>query len=89
MVLLVGAGRADRPDLEAARVETLGQHVDGGALAGCIPALEQDDDRHAVIEGRPLQVIQPALQQRLLSFHSLRFISLPRSIFSSIDTSRR
>ena len=53
-------------DLESAGIDRLGQAVDDRALARGVPALEDDDHRHAGRAGQPLALAQFPLQKREL-----------------------
>ena len=66
----------DRPDLEAARIEALGQQADACALAGGVPALEQNHHRHARVESCLLEVVQATLQtgSQLFPFLARHFL---------------
>jgi hypothetical protein len=62
--LLVLERRGDGVDLHPARVEPLDELLDGVALAGRVPPLEEDEDRDLRLEGRPLEFPEMVAQFR-------------------------
>ncbi len=54
-LLLVGARRGDGIELEAARIEPLGQRADGRSLARGVPAFEDDHGGHMPGPSRPFR----------------------------------
>ena len=63
-LLLISSRRGDGVQLEAARIESLGERRDGRSLARSVPAFENDDGGYAVVPAGLLQVVQTQLQSR-------------------------
>ena len=75
---LVGRRRGERGDVHVAGVERLDQPLDGAALAGGVPALEDDAHRRAEVAVVELTAIdQPQVQQAALRLsETLRLLVL-------------
>ncbi len=79
-LLLVGAGRGDGIELEPARVQALGESGDCRALAGSVPAFEDNHRRHAVVPARLFQIVETMLHRR-----QRPLVLLPREFPLEVD----